>query len=156
MPSLERCAICGKETLLTISVKDKRLCIECANQVFIKYQAFVEKPKAVDLSYIDRLSGLKDEKESLRNLYEQFRDILHSYDMLDDRARNLKLSTELMEKLYILGQKVRITNILLNDMRSSLESNDISHFLTDKQKVVEEIEFCRGELAYCEDQIRRM
>jgi hypothetical protein len=123
--------------------------------MFIKYQSFVEKPKAIDLSNIGKLGGMREEKDGLYNLYEQFRDILHSYDMLDDQTRRIKVSTELMERMYNLGQRIRITNILLNDMRSALESNDITHFKTNKEKVAEEISFCRSEISYCDSQLKR-
>jgi len=156
MGSLDNCNVCGKETLLAIDVKGKKICIECANQVFMKYQSFVEKPKAIDLSNLGKISGLREEKDGLYNLHEQFRDILHSYDVLDDQARKAKISTELMERLYNLGQRIRITNILLNDMRSALESNDITHLKTNKEKVAEEIAFCKSELSYCDSQIKRV
>lgn len=155
MGSLDKCHICGKETLLAIDIRSKKICIDCANQIFIKYQTFVEKPKAIDLSNVGKLIGMREEKDGLYHLYEQFRDILHSYDVLDDQARKAKISTELMERLYNLGQRIRITNILLTDMRSALESNDITHFKTNKEKVVEEIAFCKNELSYCDSQIKR-
>ena len=154
MVSLDKCNICEKETLLSIDIRGKKICIDCANQMFMKYQTFVEKPKAIDLSNIDKLSGLREEKDGLYNLFEQFRDVLHSYDTLDDQAHNAKISTELMERLYNLGQRIRITNILLNDMRSALENNDITHFRTNKEKIVEEIAFCKNELSYCTSKIR--
>ena len=155
MGSLDKCHICGKETLLAIDIRGKKVCIDCANQIFMKYQSFVEKPKAIDLSNIGKLSGLREEKDGLYHLHEQFRDILHSYDMLDDHVRKAKIPTELMERLYNLGQRIRITNILLNDMRSALEDNDITHFKTNKEKVAEEIAFCKSELSYCDSQIKR-
>lgn len=155
MGSLDKCSICGKETLLAIDVKGKKICIECANQIFMKYQTFVEKPKAIDLSNIEKIAGLREEKDGFYNLYEQFREILHSYDVLDDQARKAEISTELMERLYNLGQRIRITNILLTDMRSALENNDITHFKANKKKVAEEIEFCRSELSYCDTQIKK-
>jgi len=154
MGLLEKCHICEKDTLLSIDVRGKKICIDCANQMFTKYQSFVEKPKAIDLSNIDKLQGLREEKDGLFNLHEEFRDILHKYDALDDQARKGKVSTELMERLYNLGQRIRITNILLSDMRSALENNDIMHFKTNKEKIAEEIVFCKSELSYCNSQIK--
>jgi hypothetical protein len=61
-----------------------------------------------------------------------------------------------MERLYNLGQRIRITNILLTDMRSALENNDITHFKTNKGKVAEEIAFCKSELSYCDSQIKKV
>lgn len=154
MVLLEKCHVCEKDTLLSIEVRGKKICIDCANQMFMKYQSFVEKPKAIDLSNIDKLKGLREEKDGLFNLHEEFRDILHRYDSLDDQARNTKISTELMERLYNLGQRIRITNILLSDMRSALENNDIIHFKANKEKITEEIAFCKNELSYCNSQIK--
>ncbi len=156
MTSLYRCHICGNETLLAINVNEKKICIECANQIFMKYQSFVEKPKAIDLSNVDKLSGLREEKQELYNLHEQFRDILHSYDALDDQARKMDVSMELMERLYNLGQRIRITNILLNDMRFDLENTDLAHFRANKDNVSEELAFCRSEFSDCDSQIKKM
>ena len=50
MSSLDKCCICDKDTLLGIDVKGKKICVECSNKIFIKYQSFVEKPKVIDLS----------------------------------------------------------------------------------------------------------
>jgi len=154
MGLLEKCHICEKDTLLSIDVRGKKICIDCANQMFTKYQSFVEKPKAIDLSNIDKLKALREEKDGLFSLHEQFRDILHTYDALDDQVRKSKVSTELMERLYNLGQRIRITNILLSDMRSALENNDIMHFKTNKEKITEALAFCKNELSYCKNQTR--
>jgi hypothetical protein len=153
MGLLEKCHICEKDTLLSIDVRGKKICIDCANQMFMKYQSFVEKPKAIDLSNIDKLKALREEKDGLFSLHEQFRDILHTYDALDDQVRKAKVSTELMERLYNLGQRIRITNILLSDMRSALENNDVMHFKTNREKITEELAFCKSELSYCKNQI---
>jgi hypothetical protein len=154
MVLLEKCHICEKDTLLSIDVRGKKICIDCANQMFMKYQTFVEKPKAIDLSNIDKIKGFGDEKDGLFNLHEEFREILHKYDALDDQTRRERVPTELLERLYNLGQRIRITNILLNDMRSALENNDITHFRTNKQKIAEELAFCKSELSYCSNQIK--
>jgi hypothetical protein len=140
---------------LGIDIRGKKVCIECSNKLFIKYQSFVEKPKAIDLSDLDKIKGVEREKKELQSLYMQFRDVLHSYDKLDDLARQAKISTELMERLYNLGQRIRITNILLTDMRSALEGNDIAHIKTNKEKVINEISFCEKELSYCNDEIKK-
>jgi len=155
MSSLDKCCICGNDTLLGIDIRGKKVCIECSNKLFIKYQSFVEKPKAIDLSDLGKIKGVEREKKELQSLYMQFRDVLHSYDKLDDLARQAKISTELMERLYNLGQRIRITNILLTDMRSALESNDIAHIKTNKEKVINEISFCEKELSYCSDEIKK-
>lgn len=55
-------------TLLSIDVK--------GNKIFIKYQSFVEKPKAIDLSNLDKIKGLAEEKKELQSLYVHFRDVL--------------------------------------------------------------------------------
>ena len=65
------------------------------------------------------------------------------------------IPTELMERLYILGQRIRITDILLTDMRSALENNDIAHIKTNKKKVNEEISICKKELSVCENEIKK-
>lgn len=155
MSSLGRCHICGKETLLSIDIRGKKICIDCANQTFIKYQTFVEKPKAIDLSNIGKFAGLREEKEGMYDLHEQFREILYAYDRLDDQTRKAKMPTELMERLYNLGQRIRIANILLADMRSALENNDVIHLKTNKEKVAEAIALCKSELTYCENEIKR-
>ncbi|MGH9909312.1 MAG: hypothetical protein ACRD32_01595 [Nitrososphaerales archaeon] len=154
MSSLDKCCICDKDTLLGIDVKGKKICIECSNKIFIKYQSFVEKPKAIDLSNLDKIKGLAEEKKELQSLYVHFRDVLHLYDKLDDLAHTAKIPTELMERLYILGQRIRITNILLTDMRSALENNDIAHIKTNKKKVNDEISICKKELSVCENEIK--
>lgn len=125
------------------------------NKIFIKYQSFVEKPKAIDLSNLDKIKGLVEEKKELQFLYVHFRDVLHLYDKLDDLAHTAKIPTELMERLYILGQRIRITNILLTDMRSALENNDMAHIKTNKKKVNEEISICK-ELSACENEIKKV
>ncbi|MFQ5969691.1 MAG: hypothetical protein ACE5J2_04270 [Nitrososphaerales archaeon] len=154
MSSVARCHICGKETLLSIDIRGKKICIDCANQTFIKYQIFVEKPKAIDLANIGKFAGLREEKEGMYDLHEQFKEILYAYDRLDDHARKAKMTTELMERLYNLGQRVRITNILLTDLRSALENDDVIHFKTNKEKVAEAIALCKSELAYCQNEIK--
>ncbi|MEM2760678.1 MAG: hypothetical protein QXU32_05745 [Nitrososphaerales archaeon] len=156
MGSKDKCHICEKDILRGIEVRGKRICIECSNKIFIKYQSFVERPKAIDLTNLDKISGLSQEKKELQSLYAQFRDILHLYDALDDLARKINISTDLMERLYNIGQRIRIANILLVDMRSALENNDIAHIKTNKDRVSEEICVCKQELSLCENKMKRL
>jgi len=155
MTSLDKCCICDKDVLLSIEVRGKKVCIECSNKIFIKYQSFVEKPKAIDLSNLDKIRGLTEEKKGLQSLYEDFRDILHLYDKLDDLTQMAKIPTELMERLYNIGQRIRITNILLTDMRSALENGDIAHIKTNKEKISDEISVCKKELSICESEMKK-
>lgn len=155
MGSLDKCCICGNYTPLGIDVRGKKICIECSNKIFIKYQSFVEKPKAVELSNLDKIKGLEKEKKELQSLHVHFRDVLHLYDKLDDLTNTAKIPTELMERLYNLGQRLRIVNILLKDMRSALEKGDVAYIRTNMEKVSSEISFCRKEVSDCEDEIKK-
>lgn len=155
MSASEKCCICNKDAFLSIDVNEKKVCIECSNKVFLKYQSFVEKPKAIDPSNIDKIKGNAEEKKEFQLLYTRFRDVLHLYDKLDDLSRKVKISTELMESLYNLGQRIRIANILLTDMRAALESNDTAHIKTNKEKVGYEISICEKEISLCSEEIKK-
>lgn len=155
MGSLDKCCVCGKDILLNINVNEKKVCLECSNKIFIRYQSFVERPKAIDPSNLDKIKGLAEEKKDFQTLHSQFRDALHLYDKLDDLSRKAKLPTELMERLYNLGQRIRITNILLTDMRSALENSDAMHVKTNKEKILDELSYCKKELSACEDEIKK-
>jgi hypothetical protein len=156
MTSIDRCCVCDKDLLLGIEVRGKKICLECSNKIFIKYQSFVERPRAIDLSRLDSIRGLAQQKKEFESLHSEFRDLLHLYDRLDDSARKLRISTELMEELYNIGQRIRITNILLADMRSALENNDMTHLRTNKAKINEEISLCKKKLNLCEEEIRKL